>query len=344
MLALWRPASSDCSGMTSNALAVLGLSELAERAYRVLVGARGLDVDDLAGHLGVPPDQALRACHELAERGLANRSASGGDRFVPTAPELAIGLLTDRQEALLHQARRVAAELAGEYQRAHQGYRAEEIVQVVEGFDAIGERFDQLQRAARTEVLCFSRGPYFDARFVNETELAVLGQGIRCRAVYDRATLEIPGALPDIQQMVAAGEEARVAPRLPMKLYVADHAWGMVPLLHEAAEPYPAVVLVRSSSLLDALVALFDSVWSAAVPLTEATGGDGAVRLSPLQSRILRMMLAGSTDKNIARALDIAVRTVQRHIALLQDQAGVETRIQLVWHVAQHHWLNGTPT
>lgn len=319
-----------------HALAPLGVSELAERTYRVLVGNRHIEAGRVAKLLGVSTEDVLRACQELSVLGLAGQSTSP-TRFVPTAPELSVGLLADRREEQLRRARRAAVELSTEYQRVHEGTRGEEIIRIIEGFPAIARQFGQLQQVARSEVLCFSRPPYFDPKFVNEGELELLARGVRCRAVYDRATLEIPDALDGIRTMCAAGEQARVAPRLPMKLYVADRSWALVPLLPESAEPYPAVVQVRASSLLDALIALFDSVWLTAVPLGEAAGGPV---LSPVQDQILRMLLAGSTDRGIARTLGIAVRTVQRHVALLQERAGVDTRIQLVWHVAQRGWLD----
>jgi DNA-binding NarL/FixJ family response regulator len=55
------------------------------------------------------------------------------------------------------------------------------------------------------------------------------------------------------------------------------------------------------------------------------------------------MLVSGSTDAAMARSLGVAVRTVQRHVAAMQREAGVDNRIQLVWHAARHGWLDELP-
>jgi hypothetical protein len=42
------------------------------------------------------------------------------------------------------------------------------------------------------------------------------------RAIHERAALEAPGYLAGLKQGVAAGEQARVLPWLPMKLFLVD--------------------------------------------------------------------------------------------------------------------------
>jgi len=58
----------------------------------------------------------------------------------------------------------------------------------------------------------------------------------------------------------------RVADQLPMKLVLADGELGLVPL---AVTPggKPGAVLLHRSGLLDALEALFETVWRGAHPL-----------------------------------------------------------------------------
>jgi hypothetical protein len=53
--------------------------------------------------------------------------------------------------------------------------------------------------------------------------------------------------------------------------------------------------------------------------------------------------VSGSTDAAMARSLGVAVRTVQRHVAAMQREAGVDNRIQLVWLAARHGWLDDLP-
>jgi DNA-binding NarL/FixJ family response regulator len=54
---------------------------------------------------------------------------------------------------------------------------------------------------------------------------------------------------------------------------------------------------------------------------------------------LLSLLIAGLTDHAIAAQLGLSTRTVQRRIRVLLEMAGVQTRLQLVWHAAQRGWL-----
>jgi len=100
------------------------------------------------------------------------------------------------------------------------------------------------------------------------------------------------------------------------------------------------LLVIRPSGLLDALTTLFDTLWAAGVPLVRP---DPEHPRNALRLRILAMLVSGSTDAAMARSLGVAVRTVQRHIAAMQRAAGVDNRVQLVWHAARHNWLDDSP-
>ncbi|MEU3462743.1 helix-turn-helix transcriptional regulator [Streptomyces sp. NPDC006733] len=321
--------------MTERPFEALGLSADADRAYRLLVATRGVAVGGLARDLGVAVTRAEAVCAELGARGLAR---SGGDgRWYPAPPRVGLLPLVARTQEQLRQGRELLDRLAVEYQRVHEGYRSEEIVQVVEGYGAAGLWAEQLRRSARTEVASFVRGPFpAEGEWRDPLDGAERPEeGVRHRVVRERTALEAPGVLGGAGER-RAREEVRVAGSLPMRLCIADRSLALLPLAPEAEVPGPAMLLVRPSGLLDALVALFEAVWASSTPLRERDS-DGR---SAVQLRILAMLVNGSTDQAMARALGVAVRTVQRHLAVMERAAGVENRVQLVWHAARHGWLD----
>ena len=97
-------------------------------------------------------------------------------------------------------------------------------------------------------------------------EPVAIGRGVHFRAVLDRAVLAEPGIVTDAIDSLRNGVQLRVADQLPMKLVLADADLGLVPL---AATPAgePGAVLLHRSGLLDALDALFETVWRTAHPL-----------------------------------------------------------------------------
>ncbi|WP_345407210.1 hypothetical protein [Nonomuraea salmonea] len=66
---------------------------------------------------------------------------------------------------------------------------------------------------------------------------------------------------------MAAGEQARISPQVPMKLAIADRACAMLPLSTTESAHADSAVIVHASMLVDALVALFEVLWRAALPL-----------------------------------------------------------------------------
>ena len=155
---------------------------------------------------------------------------------------------------------------------------------------------------------------------------------VRRRLVFERAGLETSGIGPD-----GGGTYTRVTDRLPVRLCLVDRSLALLPLAADARPPDPVMLVIRPSGLLDALVTLFESVWA---EQCAARRPDAEHPHNALQLRVLAMLVSGSTDTAMARALGVAVRTVQRHIAAMQRDAGVDNRVQLVWYAARHHWLD----
>jgi DNA-binding NarL/FixJ family response regulator len=117
---------------------------------------------------------------------------------------------------------------------------------------------------------------------------------------------------------------------------------AVVPVL-PAESTEPSALLVYPSGLLDALVALFETMWATATPLLAADRGDvreGAGDApSPADLHLLSLLLAGLTDQAIAAQLGLSMRTVQRRVHGLIELAGVRTRLQLIWRAAHRDWI-----
>ncbi|MEE4544553.1 LuxR C-terminal-related transcriptional regulator [Streptomyces sp. V4-01] len=314
--------------MTERPFEALGLSADADRAYPLLISTRGVAAAELARHLGVLGEQAESACGELAARGLAKRGADG--LWYPLPPQAGLLPMVSRAEEQLRQGRELLDRLGVVYQRVHEGHRAEEIVQPVQGAAAIRGRVHAVHAAARKELLFFSRGGgAVGGSSVGGGSVGGVGQPAADPAVRRRVLVERDGLDAGFTFGPA---HVRVVERLPVRLCIADRSVALLPLAEDGEPPDPVALEIGPSGLLDALVALFESLWAGGVPLGPPHSG---VRL-----RILGMLVSGSTDAAMARALGVAVRTVQRHIAAMQRAAGADNRVQLVWHAARHGWLD----
>jgi DNA-binding CsgD family transcriptional regulator len=311
--------------MTERPFEALGLSPDADRAYSLLVSTRGIAALELARQMAVPADRGQAACGELAARGLARRGADGC--WYPVPPHTGFRPLLTHAQEQLRLGRELLDRLDAEYQRVHQGHRADEVVEVVAGGAAVARTVARFAAAARREVGSFVPGPAAAPR-------PPVPAGVRRRVVFERAGLEAAGAFGPPGDPLTA---ARVTGRLPARLEIADREIALL-APPEDAGPDPVLLVVAAGPLLDALAALFDAVWAGAVPLGRRA--ESQQPRSALRLRVLAMLVSGSTDAAMARSLGVAVRTVQRHVAALQREAGVDNRLQLVWHAARHGWLD----
>jgi LuxR family transcriptional regulator, maltose regulon positive regulatory protein len=76
---------------------------------------------------------------------------------------------------------------------------------------------------------------------------------------------------------------------------------------------------------------------SRAAEASAARRDGGGVRLSPREQQVLDMIAAGEGNKHIARALDLSLHTVKRHVANILDKLDVASRGQAAaWRRAHH--------
>jgi DNA-binding CsgD family transcriptional regulator len=311
-----------------------------EHAYRLLVRLSAARAADLAGVASVPPEEAANLLESLRAKGLA----TAGPVFRPLPPDVALGDVLLRRQQSLESARQVVAGLSEEYRTRARRRNADHLVEIVVGADVLRERLRDMQNTAQEEILWFCRANPVAMRGVdNSEENSALARGVRYRAVYERALLDMPGELASILDGIGAGEEARALPALPVRLAIADRSIAICPLVpdgdHGVGEPTAA--LIRRSELLDALLALFESHWDQATPIVQSAGDQ---TLEEAERFLLSLFVAGLPDKSIASQLGVSRRTVQRRLERLMVLAGVDTRTGLAFQAARRHWLDrGAP-
>ncbi len=324
-------------------LDVLGLEDAEELAYRALVEVPSYDAAALATRLSCHPIEAARSLAALEKLGLAARSSGGTDRYVASPPSVALAALAVQREDELRRAQREIESLTEVYRGTDTDRSVSDVVDVVRGAKAVGQRFGQLQMAAREEVLGFVKSDIaVVAAEENTEEDAAVTRGVQYRVVIERTSFERPGFFAAASDSLKAGEEVRVAQELPIRMLIVDRRIALVPLL-SGSERSIGALIVHRSGMLDALIALFERIWRDGLPL--ALGNDGVIEqpaadgLPELDARILGLLLAGLTDQAVANQLGLSMRTVQRRVRALMDLVSADTRLQLGFHAARRGWI-----
>ncbi|MEU6714481.1 LuxR C-terminal-related transcriptional regulator [Nonomuraea sp. NPDC046802] len=325
--------------MDENALSAVGVDAEDERIYRDLLRRPRATLPELAAHTGRTAVGLRRAFARLEALGLVSRMAGRPVRYVPTRPDVAVAALISRREEGLAQARLAALTMLAETPRT-ENLAPEELVEVVQGQAAVVQRFTQLQQTATQELLVLDRPPYAqDPTQQNVAEMERLAHGLVVRGIYDVAALEIPGKLRLAQESVTAGEQARISPEVPMKLAIADRKSAILPLSTDASAHADSAVIVHSSTLLDALVTLFEVLWRSSLPLPAKSFSPSAAESLP-DPALFTLLAAGLKDEAVARQLGVSLRTVHRRVSELMDRLGARTRFQAGLLAARRGWWN----
>jgi DNA-binding CsgD family transcriptional regulator len=330
-----------------------GIDKDEERVYRLLVATLDGDPALIADRLGIDAHRVGTVLESLQAKGLVSSRPGPPAGYLPTPPDVGFGPLLLRCQEALEWARREVSRLDDEYRTSARRRDAAQLVEVVTGTAAIRQQLTNLQHGARDEIVWFCKaGHVAMPSSENSEEFDALAKGVQYRVLYERALLEEPGMIENVAAGIRQGEIARATSTLPVRLAVADRTIALCPLVAGAdGLGEPTAALVRESSLLAALLALFESYWSHASPLRISTAGDGQpVRetatlpvehpLAGDEKYLLSLLVAGVTDKAIASRLGISQRTVQRRIYDLMRRADADTRMQLAWQAAQLGWLD----
>jgi len=157
-----------------------------------------------------------------------------------------------------------------------------------------------------------------------------VASGRRSRAIYPvRAFHEVPEVL---RARIDEGEEVRIVDSLPTRLFVISGTHAILPEpLGFADEPR---LLVRQGALVAALTLLFELYWehsSSVADLVQPPSGHRAF--------LLRQLVSGAQDEQIARALGLSLRTVRRRVAELMIELGVDSRFQAGAEAVRRGWL-----
>lgn len=316
-------------------LTVVGLNSDSERLYRAVLRRPGLTLDSLADTSGRSVDDTLLDLEPLVERNLVRRT----DNTVQAEPpEIALGrLLTSAARRL--SAAESALGLAQDHMnsfvaehRAGQGSGWRPVtIEVIPPAD-VGDVMQALIETSSGE-LRFMRPDQWHLPTGLRTDSAVsaaLRAGRRSRVLYPSTVLDADSE--SLRRRAALGESIRMLPSLPSRLAVLGAESALVP---ETWGTTSDPILIRQPAIVEVLAAYFDQLWERAMPIPGYTGSmSGNTR-----QELVTLLGQGAKDEQIARTMELSLRTVRRRIADVMAELGVDSRFQAGMEAVRRGWL-----
>lgn len=299
------------------------------RLYKYLIDHGPTPAEDLS-NVVENPDRTL---DWLRERGFVlgdpPRARRPRHALNPTISEAAHAL--ERLKDLMH-------DLEHRYQASSHYESMTEPVSTLTSREEVTQIFDLLQNTVRVDWMQLITGPFLPlAGPLPPERSAIPANTINCRrrVVYEREVMSNPAVMEGLRNTLRwGGAEIRFTDRLPTKLLIVDSAIALTPMEERGSLP---MLMIESPPLIAGQIARFEEEWSKAIPYNTDVSGAPA-DLDAQDRKILQQVVAGETDKVIARVCEASPRTVGRRIARMRQLAGVATRGQLI-HYATKHWL-----
>lgn len=313
-------------------LGSLGLDPLAQAVYSAMLADPSVGVRELTTRLGQDEDQIRETLDRLVELALLRPSRERSGELYPVSLVTGMQLLVQRQEAELAAGRdAVAAGRAAVAEREP----AERLI----GLDAVQSELDQLLAGATVEVLSMVPGNAISAASLSAARPTDedVARRIPSRVLYHSSTRQDPATIAYGRWLAERGTEIRLSPAVTRRLLVVDGRTAVVPI--EPDEPGIGALCVREPGLVDQLTALFELIWTEAVPLGMPAKSDSPAGLSPTDRHLLRLLGDGLTDDAAAKRLGISARTVRRIMADLMVRLGAESRFEAGVKAARRGWL-----
>ncbi len=309
-----------------------------ERRYQQVLPLSGSPIEDVASTLRVEPGEVADTLAGLAELGIVRINQ---DRVTVLRADQALAAAISREAAIADGARDRLDDLAGAVPLlvaagTRPGPGEVEDVHPLDGELSSGgnalELLTSMIEQSRGDLLFLRPDAWLMPResAISQVVARTVASGRRSRAVYPLRVLhESPEVL---QTRTDAGEEVRLIDDLPTRLMIIGVTHAIVPEpLGFSDSPR---LLVRQGALVSALTLLFEQYWEKAMPVSDLSGPSSNER-----TFLLRQLLSGAKDEQIARTMGLSLRTVRRRIADLMIALGADTRFQAGAEAVRRGWL-----
>lgn len=255
-------------------LTELGLTGYEARVYLALVNRSRYTAAQVARESGVPRQRIYDVLSGLTERGLVRALPGQVTRYTAVDPASAIERLMAAHRATFSQLEQTTARLVEALVPAWSHGRDEtdplDYVEVLRDREMLSERIEEIQAEAEREILAMAKLPYLTSAnssgIATTRRLKEAGGSVRC--LYERNALVQEEKLADIRRYAAAGEQARVADSVPLRMWIVDGARVVMSLRDPVADSASTTnIIIEHPALAQCLTYAFEAIWAGADPV-----------------------------------------------------------------------------
>ncbi|MEV6892866.1 helix-turn-helix transcriptional regulator [Kribbella sp. NPDC051137] len=301
---------------------------------------------DLCAYLKLPEEAVTVELGRLREFGLLVPRWNTRDEEYPLHPSVGLErLATQRQKQLdaltdeLQHDRLTAGQFVADYTE----FLAERTARDVEVFEGRELAYERMQQFRPTKsawgMLPYVDGDFPDAKPNQSPDQPLLERGVETRYLVAETQMKHrvfkEGYFFYFSEY---GAKVRTTPSLPMKLLIFDGESAVMGI--DPDDTSVGAVVHHSRTVVRLAEEMFLKYWENA----DDAFGDSTPRrtrgVTPQEGELLKLLVQGATDEQVARKLAVSMRTVRRIVAKLSEQVGASGRFELGVRAAQRGWVD----
>jgi DNA-binding CsgD family transcriptional regulator len=292
--------------------------------------------DELAAAAGIAADDVTRHVDRLRELGLLAPRWNIPDEEYPLHPRAGFDLLVDRRQQHID---KLSADLndektaAGKFVADYTEFISQKNAAGVEVLE--GERaYQRMQHFHPVKSMwgMFQPDPMPMRPPEESADTAHLQRGIDARYLIVESQVKARGMREYFDYVRRHGGQVRAVPSVPLKMIIFDGEAAVMGI--DPDNNSIGAMVHHSKAVLRIAVGLYEHYWHSARPLVDLAPSD-QVGLTAQESELLRLLVHGATDEQVARKLGVSMRTVRRIAAKLSEQVGASGRFELGVRAAQ---------
>lgn len=258
----------------------LGLSTAEAILYLNLLKKKNFTATEIARVSGISRSKIYEILNKLIHKGLCIEILGSLKKYSPVNPEIAFnGFLQNLEQSYkkeIELKKTIASEISENllplYLTEKNNTNPLDYIEVIRDKTRIVEKIRTLERKAKREVVSFSKAPYaMNFNHPNKIEKRVhFKKGISYKGIYEIEEARKPEFLQVIKLYQEAGEEIRIANKLPLKLHICDERI-VIFSLENRLTPQTSLtsMVIEHTDLAKTLKEIFNMYWNKSMTLDE---------------------------------------------------------------------------
>ncbi len=260
----------------------IGLTKSEAIIYIKLLKKKNLTASEMSRISEISRSKTYEILHQLVRKGLCIEILGGVKKYSPANPENAFNGMIQRYE-LNYQKEleykkilisNLSETLLPLYHSEKENIDPLDYIQIIREKNSIIKKFESLEKIATREVLSLVKGPLVMdvTKPYNIVQYDSLRRGVNFKTIYEIENLGNQYFLESIEAFASAGEEIRIANKLPIpfKMYIYDEKKVMFTLEDRiTSKPSLTALIIEHADLARGLKQVFNLYWQNSMTFEE---------------------------------------------------------------------------